>query len=71
MKVALEFEALFNQMFNTVYRKVRFGQYNVDECQDTLFKINSFPTIIVFRDGAEIDRLEGPGAHEQGIRTYV
>ena len=48
--------------------KVKFGKFDVDQAKDIAAQvgISCMPTFIVFKDGAEVDRMEG--ASEQGIR---
>jgi thioredoxin-like negative regulator of GroEL len=40
---------------------VRFGKLNVDEnpATATRFNVRSIPTLLVFRDGREVDRIVG------------
>src|SRR5262245_16367530 len=41
--------------------KVKIGKFNTDENQDIpiRFHISSIPTVLVFKDGKEVDRLVG------------
>ena len=47
--------------------KVKFGKFDVDQAKDIMSAcgIECMPTFIVFKDGTEVDRMEG--ASEQGI----
>jgi len=42
-------------------KKIRFGKINIDENSNlsSKFKVLSIPTLIVFKDGREIERLIG------------
>lgn len=41
--------------------KVKFGKIDIDESQDVAeeFSVMSVPTLIVFKDGKEVDRIVG------------
>lgn len=42
-------------------KKVKFGKVNIDESQDVAeqFSVMSIPTLVVFKDGKEVDRFVG------------
>ena len=52
--------------------KVKFVKLNVDEARAAAVKygIRAIPTIVVFKDGAEADRLQGVQPAEQ-IKTCI
>ncbi len=42
-------------------KKIRFGKVNIDDSKDLAeeFAVMSVPTLIVFKDGKEVDRIVG------------
>lgn len=49
------------------YKKVKFAKINLDEAEELAekFGVSSVPCIILFKDGAEIDRINGSASEEE------
>merc|ERR1712013_317413 len=64
VNIAPKYEAIAKEFDG----KVKFGKFDVDQAAEIAqeVKINCMPTFIVYKGGAEVDRMEG--ASEQGIR---
>ncbi len=54
-------EPVLEQLAKEMQGKVAFGKLNVDENKNTsgAFGISSIPTLVIFKDGKEADRIMG------------
>jgi len=57
-------------------KKIKFGKVNVDENQELAakFKVMSIPTLIIFKDNKEIERLVGAQSEEvleEKLKKYL
>jgi thioredoxin len=52
---------LLEELASEMAGRVRVGKINVDENQATAarFRVSSIPTLIIFKNGQEVDRLRG------------
>ncbi len=52
---------ILNETANEITGSAKIGKLNVDECQiiATKYNVRSIPTMILFKDGKEIDRFVG------------
>src|SRR5215212_4214247 len=59
------------QLATDVAGRVRVGKLNIDENPATAsrFGVRSIPTMIVFKDGREVDRITGAVPKEEMLRT--
>jgi len=50
-----------DELANEMAGRVRFGKLNIDDNQATArrFNVNSIPTLLVFQQGREVDRIVG------------
>jgi thioredoxin 2 len=50
-----------DQLANEMAGRVRFGKLNIDDNQATArrFNVNSIPTLLIFKQGREVDRIVG------------
>ena len=64
VSIAPKYEAIAGEFEG----QVAFGKFDVEQAEDISQEvgISCMPTFIVFKNGAEVDRMEG--ASEQGIR---
>jgi len=64
--VAPIIEALAKEMAG----KARIGKLDVDKnpATSSLFRVQSIPTLIIFKDGKEVDRIVGAGSKEMMIQ---
>ena len=61
---------IIEQLAGELAGRVRVGKLNTDENQMTAarFNVRSIPTLILFRDGREIDRIAGAVPKEMIVR---
>ncbi|MCX6232028.1 MAG: thioredoxin [Bacteroidetes bacterium] len=54
-------DPILNDIAGKINEEARIGKLNVDDCQilATKFDIRTIPTLILFKDGKEIDRFTG------------
>jgi thioredoxin 1 len=62
---------IIEELASELAGRVRVGKLNTDENQQiaSRFGVRSIPTLLVLKDGVEIDRLVGAHPKEQILRT--
>ena len=64
------FEPIFQEVAKEMKDKAKFGEVNVDNETELAqrFQVMSIPTLILFRDGKQVDRVGGGISKEELIK---
>lgn len=67
-KLGPVFDAVAEEMFGAL----KFGKLNVDQGSNTAreYKVNSIPTLIIFKDGKEVKRRVG-GCDAKALKAFI